>query len=95
MKNIVAMKLKALAANLDRRALAAAAGVGVTAAASTAGAQSTGNAAGYTSIDYGGMIGAVSTSAASVITANGPVLFGFIATIGGFYFIWGRVRSLW
>lgn len=46
-------------------------------------------------IDYGGMIGAVAEGSRTTITQSGPELFGFVALIGGFYFIWGRVRSLW
>jgi hypothetical protein len=54
-----------------------------------------GNMAGAQAITYAPMVNAVNAGMVNVINDAGPLLFGFIAVIGGFYFVWGRIRSLW
>lgn len=67
------------------RALVAAILVGVSVSAASA--------EGYI-LDLSTPIGSFGTAMTGTITANSPALFGILALAVGFYFLWGRVRSL-
>lgn len=45
--------------------------------------------------DYAVWLGQFQQTVVAVINTAGPSLFAVLAIIGGFYFVWGRVRSLW
>lgn len=60
-----------------------------------ASAQTAGDGTQTATINYPNMINAVQGGMITTINNSGPALFGFIAVIGGFYFVWGRIRSLW
>lgn len=85
-KNMIAIKEKMLAA-VDRRAIATVSALGLV-GVTTAGAQEAG-------IQYAPMVTAVTNGMTGVLNNAGPLLFGLLALIGGFYFVWGRIRSLW
>lgn len=87
LKNILNI-LAALPRNV--RALVAAILVGVT--VSAASAQEATNPA--NGLDLTGPIGAFGGAMTNTITTNAPTLFGILALAVGFYFLWGRVRSL-
>lgn len=82
MKNI-----RLLSTSLARRRAAVAA-LPVAVLASTASAQTGG-------VSYAPMVTAITNGMTGVLNEAGPLLFGLMALIGGFYFVWGRIRSLW
>lgn len=46
-------------------------------------------------LSYNAWIDALQDVAVETINGAGPALFGLMAIIGGVYFVWNRVRSLW
>lgn len=46
-------------------------------------------------INFTAWVGSVQSTAIEVINSAGPALFALMAIIGGVYFVWNRVRSLW
>lgn len=48
-----------------------------------------------TGISFSSFIQAVQAQAVVVINEAGPALFALMALIGGVFFVWNRVRSLW
>lgn len=50
---------------------------------------------GGTGLEFGAWVDSVQKTAVGVINSAGPALFGLMALIGGVFFVWNRVRSLW
>lgn len=80
-----------LAPVLNRRGAVVGLTTAVVLAPSFASAQTSGAA----DMNFAAWVGAVQDTAIAIINTSGPALFGLLAIIGGLYFVWNRVRSLW
>lgn len=47
------------------------------------------------SLSFGDMINTVQTGVVTSMTQSSAGLYTILAIIGGFFFVWNRVRSLW
>ena len=93
MLKIAELKSRVSATVLNARGVAVATTTALVAAGSMAGAQETGGT--VAQINFTAWVTAVQTTAIAVINSAGPALFALMAIIGGVYFVWNRVRSLW
>lgn len=85
-------KFKELAAKYRNTKTILTTAVVLSTAGGVASAQTTGSGP---VINYGAFVQPVTDGMVSTINSAGPALMGFVAIIGGFYFVWGRIRSLW
>lgn len=41
------------------------------------------------------MVQSIAANIRDTFTTTGPSLYGLLGIVGAFFFVWGRVRSLW